>query len=85
MPRHIEEHLGERLTLADVAVQLGTSSDNVTRLLKRADREAFHAASDRTAPPESAELLAGTDLRIADIGEAVGFEDNAYFARRFKQ
>ncbi|MNC93415.1 DNA-binding transcriptional regulator AraC [compost metagenome] len=31
------------------------------------------------------ELLAHTSLRVGEIAEAVGFEDEAYFSRRFRQ
>jgi AraC-like DNA-binding protein len=31
------------------------------------------------------ELLANTALRIHEVATAVGFEDDAYFTRRFKQ
>jgi AraC-like DNA-binding protein len=31
------------------------------------------------------ELLLSTSIRMTEVAEAVGFEDEAYFARRFKQ
>ena len=31
------------------------------------------------------ELLSATDMKIRDIAQAVGFEDEKYFSRRFTQ
>lgn len=83
--RHVSAHLGERLTLPSVAAELRMSPNNVTRLLKKHIGKTFIQLLTERRLRKAQELLANTDLRIADIGEAVGFEDNAYFARRFKQ
>jgi AraC-like DNA-binding protein len=34
---------------------------------------------------KACELLTHTTLRIGEVARAVGFEDEAYFARRFRQ
>lgn len=83
--RHIAVHFPRRITLADVAGELGISPHNVTRLLKKHTGKTFMQLVTERRLQRAQELLASTNMRIADIGAAVGFEDNAYFARRFKQ
>lgn len=83
--RHISARLADRLTLPDIAGKLAMSPNNVTRLLKKHTGKTFMQLLTERRLQKAQELLANTDSRIADIGEAVGFEDNAYFARRFKQ
>ncbi|MPZ46098.1 MAG: helix-turn-helix domain-containing protein [Betaproteobacteria bacterium] len=83
--RHVTARLPDRIRLADVADELGTSPNHVTRLLKQRIGKTFMQLLAERRLQRAQELLANTDMRIADVGEAVGFEDNAYFARRFKQ
>jgi AraC-like DNA-binding protein len=83
--RHISAHLSQRIGLHDVAAALGMSPNNVTRLLKAHTGKTFTQLLTERRLQKAQELLTNTGMRIADIGEVVGFEDNAYFARRFKQ
>ena len=83
--RHISARLGERISLPDVAQTVGLSPNSVTRLLKQHTGKTFMQLLTERRLGKAQELLANTGLRVAEIGEAVGFEDNAYFARRFKQ
>ena len=46
---------------------------------------AVDAAWQSFAVERARELLAHTDMRVAEIARAVGFDDEAYFARRFRQ
>lgn len=83
--RYISVRMADRISLADVAAAVRLSPSNLTRLLKRETGKTFTQLLTERRLQRAQELLTNTTMRIAEIGEAVGFEDNAYFARRFKQ
>lgn len=85
MSRYISARLAERISLADVARAVEMSPNNVTRFLKRETGKTFMQFLTERRLQRAQELLANTSLRIADVANAVGFDDNAYFARRFRQ
>ena len=78
-------HLAQQISLADVASAADVSPTQVTRLLKRETGKTFMQLLTERRLSKAQELLANTTMRIGDIAEASGFEDNAYFARRFRQ
>ena len=83
--RYVAGNLAKRITLSEMADELRMSRNNVTRLLKRQTGKTFTQLLTERRLQKAQELLVNTTMRISDIGQAVGFEDNAYFARRFKQ
>lgn len=83
--RFVREHYARDIGLAEVAAAASLSPASVTTLLKRETGKTFTQFLAERRLERAQELLVTTELRIADIGEAVGFEDNAYFARRFRQ
>ncbi len=83
--RYITAHLAQQISLADVASAADVSPTKVTRLLKRETGKTFMQLLTERRLSKAQELLANTTMRIGDIAEASGFEDNAYFARRFRQ
>jgi AraC-like DNA-binding protein len=83
--RHIREHFDGRVRLADVAKAAGVTPNYVTQLLKKEIGKSFLDFLTERRFYRARELLSGTDMRISAIAEAVGFNDDAYFARRFKQ
>lgn len=83
--RYIAAHLAQQISLADVAAAADVSPSQVTRLLKRETGKTFMQLVTERRLQKAQELLANTTMRIGDIAEASGFEDNAYFARRFRQ
>lgn len=83
--RYVRDHFQERLTLADAAAAAHLSADYLTHLLKKETGKTFTELVTARRMERARELLSATQMRIAEIAEAVGFEDEAYFARRFKQ
>jgi AraC-like DNA-binding protein len=83
--RHVREHLAQRLTLADAAAAADLSPNYLAHLLKKETGKTFTDLVTERRMEKAKELLAHTGLRIAEVAEAVGFEDEAYFARRFRQ
>ncbi|HEY9448063.1 MAG TPA: AraC family transcriptional regulator [Burkholderiales bacterium] len=83
--RHVREHLAQRLTLGDAAAAADLSPNYLAHLLKKETGKTFTDLVTERRMEQAKELLAHTGMRIAEIAEAVGFEDEAYFARRFRQ
>ncbi|HEY9447878.1 MAG TPA: AraC family transcriptional regulator [Burkholderiales bacterium] len=83
--RYVRDNVQKRITLADAAEAAHLSADYLTHLLKKETGKTFTELVTARRMEKARELLTQTQLRIAEIAEAVGFEDEAYFARRFRQ
>ncbi len=83
--RYVRENLSGRITLDDAAVAANLSPNYLTNLLKHETGETFTSLVTSRRMTKARELLAYTTLRVVEIAEAVGFEDEAYFTRRFRQ
>jgi len=83
--RYIRENLARRITLSNAAAAANLSPNYLTNLLKNETGRTFTSLVTSRRMEKARELLAYTTLRVSEIAEAVGFEDEAYFTRRFKQ
>ena len=83
--RYIGEHLADPITLGDVAGAARLSPNYVTQLMKKRTGKTFVDFLTALRLQRAQELLATTTLRITDVAAAVGYADDAYFARRFRQ
>lgn len=83
--RHVRENLARRITLVDAAAAADLSPNYLAHLLKKETGKTFTDLVTERRMEKAQELLAHTTLRIAEVAEAVGFDDEAYFARRFRQ
>lgn len=83
--RYCREHLGGRITLADAAAAAQLSPNHLAHLLRKETGKSFLDLVTERRMERARELLAHTDQRIANIAAAVGYDDEAYFARRFRQ
>jgi AraC-like DNA-binding protein len=83
--RHVRENLGRRLQLADAAAAADLSPNYLAHLIKKETGRTFVDLVTERRMEKARELLAHTDRRIGEIARATGFEDEAYFARRFRQ
>jgi AraC-like DNA-binding protein len=83
--RHVRENLGQRLSLAGAAAAADLSPNYLAHLIKKETGRTFTDLVTDRRMEKAQELLAHTSLRIGEVAEAAGFEDEAYFARRFRQ
>lgn len=83
--RHVRGHLAQRIQLADVAAAADLSPNYLAHLIKKETGKTFVDLVTERRMEKACELLAHTALRIGEVAHAVGFEDEAYFARRFRQ
>lgn len=83
--RYVRENLARRITVAEAAAAAELSPNYLAHLLKKETGRTFTDLVTERRMEKAQELLAHTSLRVAEVAEAVGFEDEAYFARRFRQ
>lgn len=73
------------LKLARVAEKFGISYPNFRRLWKKKFAGSPHQLIMELRNAEAKELLHSTDLPVGDIAEKVGFDEQRYFARFFRE
>jgi AraC-like DNA-binding protein len=83
--RYVREHLSETLSLPEAAQAAHLSPNYLAHLIKKETGKTFVDIVTERRMEKAQELLSNTAMRIQEIAAAVGFEDDAYFARRFKQ
>jgi AraC-like DNA-binding protein len=83
--RYVRDNLTRRMSLADAAAAADLSPNYLAHLIKKETGRTFTDLVTERRMEKAQELLAHTGMRIAAVAEAVGFDDEAYFARRFKQ
>jgi AraC-like DNA-binding protein len=83
--RYIREHVDTRINLTEAAAAVHLSPNYLTHLLKKETGKTFVELVTARRMEKARELLSQTALRVTEIAEAVGFEDVAYFTRRFRQ
>jgi AraC-like DNA-binding protein len=83
--RYLRENLTGRIGLQDVAAAVHLSPNYLAHLLKKESGKTFVEIVTERRMEKARELLRHSTLRIAEIAAGTGFDDEAYFARRFKQ
>ena len=83
--KHMRDHITERINLTSVAAAADLSPTYLAHLLKKETGKTFTDLLTERRMDRARELLAHTPLKIGDIAAEVGFDDEAYFARRFRQ
>lgn len=82
---HVEVHLDEDLTVAQMAEVAGMSRSHFTRLFKQSTGETpYHYVMERRIV-EGKRLLKRTTLSIAQIALRVGFGSQSHFSKAFSQ
>jgi len=83
--RYIEEHLTERLTLADLADQAGLSRHYFSRLFRNATGEPpMRYLMDRRIE-HARRMLAGRRHSVCEIAMLLNFADQSHFCRSFRR
>jgi AraC-like DNA-binding protein len=79
----IDQHLGERLTLPDMAQVLAINSYHFAHVFKQATGLAPHQYIIRRRLARAKQLLADTELPIAEVALAVGCANQSHFSAQF--
>ncbi len=82
---YMKEHMSERLSLDQVAAQVYLSKSYFCRIIKSELGCTFTEYINRLRIERSKTLLQSSQMSIAEISLAVGFDDQSYFTRIFKR
>lgn len=81
---YIQKHIGEDISLEDVAEHFYLSSSYFSRIFKAQTGENFVRFVSRCKMDYAAKLLAETDLKIYDVCERTGYRSLRHFNKLFK-
>ena len=82
---YVEVHLGESIDLSMLAGVAGLSVHHFARQFKQSAGVTPHVYLTQKRVERAQEMLAQTDLSLAEIAFAVGFFDQSHLARHFRQ
>ena len=83
--KFMEQHYAEKLTLQDVAGHCYVSHWHLSKLLNGQIGKSFYDILNEIRIEKAKTLLADRSLKIAEIGERVGYSDPAHFAKSFRK
>jgi two-component system response regulator YesN len=83
--RYMEQQYMEECSLATVAAHVHLNPNYFSNLFKKQTGESFSGYLTKLRTDKAKMLLTNTDMKIAEIAEAVGYADSNYFATAFKQ
>lgn len=83
--QYLNTHYQEKITLEEVAQRVFLSPAYFSRVFKAEMGESFTAYLNRIRIERSKELLRHKNIRLTDIAQLVGFEDQSYFTKVFKK
>jgi AraC-like DNA-binding protein/quercetin dioxygenase-like cupin family protein len=81
----LREHLSEQIGINDAAAHLHMSASCLAARIRRVTGKTFGTLLLEGRLMRAKELLLFTDRRISEIANICGFDDHAYFSRRFRQ
>lgn len=81
---YVQEHFTEPINRSTVARALGMRPETVSRLFKQSSGETFSAFVQHLRLGHAVELLEGTALSAAEIGQLSGFDSYRTFSRTFR-
>ena len=83
--QYIQNHLQNKLTLADVAAHLHCSTSTLTKAFRREFHTTVMQYLNERRLSRACRLLSNTELRIGAICEECGFSGAEYFSALFKE
>lgn len=82
---YLVEHLAERITISDLAKQFHLNPTTLKTVFKQVYGDSLAAHIKEHRMEKAAQLLVTTDLRIASIAKAVGYESQSRFTTAFQE
>ncbi|OME87283.1 hypothetical protein BK120_04710 [Paenibacillus sp. FSL A5-0031] len=82
---YIEQHPHEEITLQDISERFYLSREYISRKFKQETNGNLSDFIAEVRIKRAKELLANGQLKIAQVAELVGFQDEKYFSRVFKK
>ena len=85
MLQYIQEYYSESLSVADIARSAAVSESECLRCFRAMIGTAPIQYVKQLRIQKAAELLQFTDMKVAEIGAACGFQEMSYFAKTFRE
>ncbi|MDF2963256.1 MAG: two component transcriptional regulator, AraC family [Paenibacillus sp.] len=82
--QYVSLNLTKKISLDEVAEHLYMNPSYFSRLFKKETGETFIEYVNRMKVDRAKELLDQTNLSVAKIGEALGYDNHSYFIKMFK-
>ncbi len=82
---YLQENYAQRITVSQAADMIGLSYFQFMKFFRKATGTSFVSYLNRQRLAHAHRLLTETDRSIAAISAEVGFSDQSYFDRRFRQ
>jgi AraC-like DNA-binding protein len=83
--QHIDANLGSSLTMTELSQLAGLSISHFARCFRRSVGVPPHTYVKQRRVARAREMLAATDLPVAEIALVLGFSDQSHFTRRFRE
>ncbi len=83
--QYIRQHYTSRLTLEDTARAVGLSPDYLSRIFKQETGVTFTHYLNDLRIRKARDLIRHSGLRLTDICQMVGFDDQSYFTKVFRR
>lgn len=83
--KYVQTHLGEKISLTDVAAHLHLNSSYFSRMYKKETGEGFVEYVTRVKMEKALELLDQSGNPVEQIAYELGFESKGYFLKTFKR
>lgn len=83
--KYIRNHVGEKLTLNDVAAVFGISPNYLSMLFKKYSELGFTDYINQCKINKAKELIENNNLKIYEIADQLGFDNAFYFSKVFKK
>lgn len=80
---YLEKHIGDRVTVADLAALFGISAGHMGRLIQQETGESFVDLYTRMRINKAKELLRFSDFRVSEISSMVGYGNYLSFYKVF--
>lgn len=82
---YMKEHLQENLTLSQIAREAGLSESYLNAVFKECIKCAPMDYYINMKMAQACYLLAHTDLRVYQVAQRLGYDNQYYFSRAFKK
>lgn len=83
--QYIEEHYHEQISLQKLADMAQMSPNYLCAVFKKEMKQNIYAYLTHVRMETAKELMYGSDLKLYEISEKVGFSDHGHFSRTFKK
>lgn len=83
--KYVQTHLGEKISLTEVADHLHLNSSYFSRMYKKETGEGFVEYVTRVKMEKALEILDQSIKSVEQIADELGFESKSYFLKTFKR